>query len=559
MKNRKIIILLLIGILMLSLVNAVLFLNGGGSVGVADVTLLSPSAEVSSLRIERKGGTPVMLARSSSWRLVEPYPGDVDERVVLKLTDALSQTLVTDSIADSQLLRLGRSRADFELDDPRIRLHVACGEKNSEYLFGALTPSGDGVYVAVGGLNTVFVMPSNLLAAVDVPADGFRRRSLFRESPETVGAFALKRPDGSIMKFTREGEIWKVDGANASADRVRRFLSDVLGSVAVGFVWPVGGTNESKSVSAALLSTYGLDSESALTLTIADVAGDGGMISFGKSASPDEVYALVQRGGAIVTVAAKLKELAMRGALEYTDSRLFPVEASSIAALTVVDGETSYSFSRGQSGEWRIETPVSAPADSERVNRLLNRILTLSSSDITASGLAVSLSTNSAPVTVSRDAVLGNLRFDDLRSKEILRIDPVTVKRIVMSSQDKNVKPTAVEYSRERRSWNVGQESSQQGKVDENGVASVLSALNPLRAERIERLKVSASDLALYGLENPRLTVAVDQDIEKSLRRNIMLGNRTENGCFATVGSSDAVFVISDETAGKISGSIVVY
>jgi hypothetical protein len=72
-------------------------------------------------------------------------------------------------------------------------------------------------------------------------------------------------------------------------------------------------------------------------------------------------------------------------------------------------------------------------------------------------------------------------------------------------------------------------------------------------------LKVSASDLALYGLENPRLTVAVDQDIEKSLRRNIMLGNRTENGCFATVGSSDAVFVISDETAGKISGSIVVY
>jgi hypothetical protein len=283
------------------------------------------------------------------------------------------------------------------------------------------------------------------------------------------------------------------------------------------------------------------------------------MISFGKSASPDEVYALVQRGGAIVTVAAKLKELAMRGALEYTDSRLFPVEASSIAALTVVDGETSYSFSRGQSGEWRIETPVSAPADSERVNRLLNRILTLSSSDITASGLAVSLSTNSAPVTVSRDAVLGNLRFDDLRSKEILRIDPVTVKRIVMSSQDKNVKPTAVEYSRERRSWNVGQESSQQGKVDENGVASVLSALNPLRAERIERLKVSASDLALYGLENPRLTVAVDQDIEKSLRRNIMLGNRTENGCFATVGSSDAVFVISDETAGKISGSIVVY
>jgi hypothetical protein len=37
-----------------------------------------------------------------------------------------------------------------------------------------------------------------------------------------------------------------------------------------------------------------------------------------------------------------------------------------------------------------------------------------------------------------------------------------------------------------------------------------------------------------------------------------MIGNRTENGCFATVGSSDAVFVISDETAGKISAAIVI-
>jgi hypothetical protein len=183
--------------------------------------------------------------------------------------------------------------------------------------------------------------------------------------------------------------------------------------------------------------------------------------------------------------------------------------------------------------------------------------LTLSSSDVAASGLTVSLSSGTAPVTVRREAVLGDLRFDDLRSSEILKIDPVTVKRIVMVSSDKDVKSTSVEYSRERRAWQVGQ-SSKQGQVDKNGIDSVLSAVNPLRAERIERLKVSISDLSAYGLDNPQLTIAIDQDIEKSPRRNIMLGNQTENGCFATVGSSDAVFVISDETAGKISASIVI-
>lgn len=555
MRNRKIIMMLLAGIILLGTVNLALYLNDDGKNGIArSFTLLSPLAEISSLRIERKGVVPVLLAKSSAWRLVEPFSGDVDEQVVLKLTDALSQTLVKDSISDSQLLRLGRSREDFELDDPRLRLRVASGDGHIEYLFGSPTSSGDGVYVAVDGLNSVFVMPSNLFAAVDVSADGFRRRALFGETSETVGAFAIKRPDGSMMKFAREGENWKVDGVNASADKVRGFLSDLLGAVAVDFVWPVGRTNESKSISAALLSTYGLDAENALTLTLAE--GDGDMISFGKAASPNEVYALVQRGGAIVTVAAGLKEQAMQGALKYTEARLFPVDSSSVTAFTVADGETSYSFSRGKNGEWQIETPVSAPADSIRVNMLLNRILTLSSSDIAASGLSVSLSAGVAPVTVAREAVLGDIRFDDLRSKEMLRIDPVTVRRIVMTSPDKNVRPAAVEYSRERRSWNVGHES-QQGIVDENAIASVLSAVNPLRAERIERLKVSASDLAAYGLENPRLTVAIDQDIEKSLRRNIMIGNRTENGCFATVGSFDAVFVISDETAGKISAAVI--
>jgi hypothetical protein len=157
---------------------------------------------------------------------------------------------------------------------------------------------------------------------------------------------------------------------------------------------------------------------------------------------------------------------------------------------------------------------------------------------------------------VSRIVVMGDLRVEDLRSKEILAIDPITVKRIVMTSSEKNVKPTSVVYSRDRRAWNVELSDSNQ-KVDENGIAMVFSAINPLQALRIERLKVSAADLALYGLESPRLTIAIDQDTEKSVRRNIMLGNPVDGGCYATVGSSDAVFVISSETAGKISSSIV--
>ena len=89
------------------------------------------------------------------------------------------------------------------------------------------------------------------------------------------------------------------------------------------------------------------------------------------------------------------------------------------------------------------------------------------------------------------------------------------------------------------------------------GVLSVLSVLNPLRAGRIERLKVAPEDLARYGLEKPFLTVAVDQDREDAVRRNILIGAETEGGRFATVGSSDAVFVLPDEVVRKLGSALV--
>jgi hypothetical protein len=374
--------------------------------------------------------------------------------------------------------------------------------------------------------------------------------------PEAVSGFAVKTSSGGMVTFSREGESWKVDGDGAAVGKVRGFLSAMLSASARDFVWPTGLTNESKTASAALLSTYGLDPETAVTVTLTGVDGGSERISFGKAASEGNVYALVQHGGAIVTVEAGLKEQAMQGARMFTDDRLFQLEASAVSAFAVAEGDVSYSFSRGKNGEWLMETPVFAPADSERVDSVLDRLLTLSAADVSPSGLEVSFSSNAVPVKVSRDAVLGGLRMEDLRSKEILKIDPVTVKRIVMSTSDKNVKPVSVVYNRDLRSWNI--EFSESGcEVKDDGVASVLSAINPLRAERIERLKVSASDLSTYGLESPRLTVAVDQDVEKSVRRNIMLGERVGAGCYATVGSSGSVFVISDETAGRISASII--
>ena len=81
--------------------------------------------------------------------------------------------------------------------------------------------------------------------------------------------------------------------------------------------------------------------------------------------------------------------------------------------------------------------------------------------------------------------------------------------------------------------------------------------MNPLVAERVEKLKVSEKDLEAYGLDQPFMTLAVDQDREDAVRRNLMIGAPVDDGRYATIGASDAVFVLSGETVSKLTLPLV--
>ena len=188
---------------------------------------------------------------------------------------------------------------------------------------------------------------------------------------------------------------------------------------------------------------------------------------------------------------------------------------------------------------------------------LLARILSLSTSD-GASGddsVAIALSANAAKTVVPRKSVFVGMKPEDLRSREIMRINPALVKRIVRIV-GREAKPVSVVYNRDRKVWNL-ENGGADVVPDPKGIEAVLSAINPLSASRIERLKVSAADLDDYGLDKPFLTVAIDQEADEAVRRNILIGKKTKGGRFATVGSSDAVFVIGEREVELLSSDIV--
>ena len=551
MSNRRSILLLLAGIVLLVAVHFAVDCSRGGQGGVVRRSvLLNPSETVSRIEVVRRGEPPTVLVRTNDeWRIVAPFPGSADEQAVKRLLDALSFAPIADALTDAELLKMGKDKASYSLEPPALTVKVSDADGEASVSLGAPTPSADGVYASVAGVDAVFIVPPEVLSAADAPAGSFRRRTLFLSTPAAITSFDVKRGTGNLTTFERDGDGWKTADGQASAAKIKAFLSALTAAEAVGFVWPVGASNETVGASASLLAGYGLDPESSVTVTLKSVDGAVGQTSFGKDAGEGLVYALAHNGGAIVTVPAALKDDVSQETSLFSDPRLFPLEARKVSTFTITDGDVSYALSRDAEGAWRLESPITAPADKSAVEAMLARLLALSPSDADASGVSVSFTSDSKPVRVSRKSVLGDGGFEQLRSLEVVKIDPAIVKRLVRTFGGKTV---TIAYARDRRVWDVETEGVS-GSVDDKSVEIVLAALNPLTAKRVEKLKVSAADLAGYGLDHPFMTLAIDQDREDVVRRNLILGAPTDGGRFATVGSSDAVFVLSNEMVTKLS------
>ena len=559
MRNAKSIIILLTIIAVAAALDYFVYFGKGPSSTSKRTTLVDFQSEAASVRIERVGSPTVVLDRGlGGWRLTDPFASGADEQAVMKLVDVLTQTPVVEVISDSELLKLGRTRADFSLEEPVLTVTLTGMDKSvCRFMFGSATPTQDGVYASVEGVDAVFILGKLAFSFVDVRPDDLRQRSLLPLGGAWVTSFEIKREGIPLLEFLRTGAGWNVGSEKASSQKITEFIDDLTTASAVSFIWPVGSSNETDHATSSLLAGYGLDPDSAVTVTLNDINGKSRRLSFGKEADDGNVYALVQNGNAIVTVPSKLRDFARQDPVMFTDSRLFPVEARSVNGFSVSSDGSLYSLVRDKDGKWGLESPVVAPADQEASDALLSLILSLSPADVVKeNGVAVSVLTNMSKVLIPRERILGKRTFEDLRSREMLKIDAPLVKRIVSTVGGKTPKTASVVYDRERRQWNLDTEADGVA-VNVKGVESVLSVINPLTAVRIEKLAVVAADLDDYGLDTPFLTVAIDQDSDETIRRNILIGKKTRGGRFATIGSSDAIFVISDATVSRLSASIV--
>ena len=552
MSNRRAIIYLLLLLGLTVGLNLWLDLSGssGGEV-VRRRALVGGADTAVAVEVCPRTGPSFRLEKTDRWRLVAPFRAVADQAAVERLTDALSFDPLVDSVELSDAAKLGRGLADFGLENPRMTLRVAWPKGDESVVrFGDAVPSGEGVYASVDGTPSVYVTPTGAYASASLPLDSWRRHTVFRIKPDEVTAVDIRRA-GSSVRLARSGEGWEVlepKKAVASSTAVKRIVDTVLACEVGRFVWPVGATNESVTASVALLAGYGLDPEVCETIVFRTADRHDYSISFGNAAAADSVYALVHGGTAVATVPVAVCDSVSLDAGSLIDGRLFPQEKSAVQRISLVDGEDTYLLARGESGLWRLEAPVSAAADEAAVSALVDKLLVMHSADLDEHGVCVTLVTNAPPVLVSREALLRKEGYEQLRSKTILDIDAATVRRLVFTAAGEE-KPVSVVFDPERKGWNVDA-AGRAGVIDADRLAAVLASLSPLKAKAVVRLKVAPGELAQYGLETPAHTLAVDRLIEGSVRKNLLIGGKVKgtDDVYATVGSSDAVFVLDGAT-----------
>lgn len=519
--------------------------------------LLDPTFDVRTISIERKQTPQTVLSKiNGEWELVAPYAGEVDSQTVLRLIDTFTNSMANDTLSNAELSKLGRTRGDFGLEQPHMKVVFSNAVEAVEVAFGDLTPLSNEVYVVRSGSEAVYAVASAVFEAANFSADAFRQRAVFPYEPGFVTSFDVKKPDETVLSFSRDGESWRIGNHAASVPKVAEFLTLLADAKADRFIWPTGAMNESPVASSALLAGYGLDSDSAVVVSLHCCDGVDRRLLLGRNVDQSSTYALIRGGEAIVTLPIALKAAALQNVQTFADTRLFPMAESAVASFSVSDGSTSYVVAREIGDLWRLDAPVTAAADAAFTTAVLGRLLALTPADLDPAGLKVTVSTNHPSFFVSARSLLGDNRLDDFRSREILKVDSALVRRLV-SIDGRLHKSVALVRQRERRTWTIESEHKAGSVVRAAAVENILAVLSSLQALRIETMKAGAADLVRFGLDNPRYTLAIDQEKEGSVRRNIMIGAETKDGCYATVGSSEAVFVLPKKTVAVLTDGLV--
>src|ERR1035438_1396926 len=210
----------------------------------ASTTSTSPAilkidpAAVTSLTVKQKGSQPVTLVRSGAqWQISLPGTFPADRRTISGMLSSLAP-LNSESVVEDHATNL----AEFGLSDPSMELDVTSKDnKTNRLLLGDDAPTGDGVYVSLGGDPRVFTASSSIKTSLGKSLSDLRDKRLLPLDASSVSSIDLIR-NGDDIGFARVQNGWQIE--KPQPYRTDNFQVDDLLQQLTSAKWDVSASSE---------------------------------------------------------------------------------------------------------------------------------------------------------------------------------------------------------------------------------------------------------------------------------------------------------------------------
>ncbi|MBV8514484.1 MAG: DUF4340 domain-containing protein [Acidobacteria bacterium] len=308
----------------------------------ATAKLLSfKDADVSKLEIDKKGSESVDLAKNSDgqWEITAPQKLSADQDSIATMISSLSG-LNSERVVEDHAIDLKQ----YGLADPAVKIDISTKDgKSQRLLLGDDTPTGNGVYAAVGGDPRVFTLASYSKTSVDKSASDLRDKRLLTANFDKVSEVDLNAKKQSI-EFGRSKDSWQIvkplplRGDNFSVEDLVRKLKEAKMDLSAS------ADSDEKKVASLFAS--------GTPVATAKVTDATGTQTLEVRKNKTDYYAKSSAVAGVYKVAADLGTSLDKALDDFRNKKLFDFGFDDVSAVDMRDGSKTYSLVKGGPDWW---------------------------------------------------------------------------------------------------------------------------------------------------------------------------------------------------------------
>ena len=359
------------------------------------------SDDIDSLSVAASNGDRTGIEKDGDrWRIVEPFPVNVDVTEVVSLSSSLANLEMQRVVAGPED---APELAAFGLAEPAIEVGFTTADgTDARLLIGDRSPAGNDLYATVAGSDRVFLISGFLDTTFDKTTFDLRDKSILDITRDQVDALEIEGPDLSVRLRKADGEWSLVSPIEARADL--GVTDGLVGRLTNGRMAAI----EAESVGADGLAPYGLD-DPHLTVTVG-LGSSAATLLLGGDAPTGTVYARDAARELVFTVAESLASELEQGVDEYRRKNLFAFRPFNATALEIEhEGERwTFALEAAEDDEedgdtWRRTSPDASDVERADMDDLLAKLSNLRAESFERSRDGTGLEAPVAEVAVTFD------------------------------------------------------------------------------------------------------------------------------------------------------------